>query len=70
MHHDKHGTPLEQGDLVAFVYGGEHHIAPVTAHSTDEHGIPHVHTAIQVRVPAGTTQLHRRASHHEGKAKK
>jgi hypothetical protein len=49
--HDKHGHPVKKGQLVEFVWAGEHHKGEVEEISTDEHGHHYAHVAITTLVP-------------------
>ena len=49
--HDKHGKQVKKGQLVEFVWAGEHHKGLVEEISTDDHGHHHAHVAITAVVP-------------------
>jgi hypothetical protein len=50
--HDKHGNPVKPGQLVEFVWAGEHHKGIVHETSLDDHGHHHAHIQITAVVPA------------------
>ncbi|HZU13894.1 MAG TPA: hypothetical protein VFB58_13715 [Chloroflexota bacterium] len=66
--HDKHGTPIEKGDEVHTVYGGEHHAIIVERTDEDAHGRPHIIGKTAVRVPAATTHVVKKADKKGHKA--
>lgn len=53
---DKHGQPIEKGDTVEFVYGGDRHEVSVEK-LTEEHGVPHVHASLATHVPAASVRV-------------
>jgi hypothetical protein len=55
--HDKHGRPVSVGQLVEFVWAGEHHKGLVESIDTDDHGHHHAHVAITAVVPCTATSV-------------
>jgi hypothetical protein len=55
--HDKHGNPVRKGQLVEFVWAGEHHKGLVEEVSTDDHGTHRAHINITAVVPCTATSV-------------
>ena len=60
---DKHGAQLDPGDSVLLVYNGEHALMVITEVEppVPNGPTPHVTGTIQVRVPAPSCELFRKA---------
>lgn len=55
--HDKHGHPVKKGQLVEFVWAGEHHKGLVEEVSTDDHGHHYAHVSITTEIPCTATSV-------------
>jgi hypothetical protein len=55
--HDKHGHPVKKGQLVEFVWAGEHHKGEVEEISTDDHGHHYAHAVITAVIPCTATSV-------------
>ena len=55
--HDRHGNEVKRGQLVEFVWAGEHHKGIVEHLSTDDHGHHYAHVSIEAHVPCTATSV-------------
>lgn len=55
--HDKHGHPVKKGQLVEFIYAGEHHKGLVENVTTDDHGHHYAHVTITTQIPCTATSV-------------
>lgn len=60
-HTDRHGTPVQPGDVIEFVHAGEQHTAPVHSLVHDPHGRSVAHVVVPAQVFTAAARVTKKA---------